>query len=536
MALAVGMPVSAATTGIVPGELVVKMKPNSGAITAQSSSIAAFYDLCDDTGANAIRAVGSKPALGTQAVQGAHFYRISYAESADIPALISQFKALEGVQYVEPSHYVYASQSISDPVELSKTELAQLQSIPANSQVIVAVVDSGVDYTHEALAGQLLINTADPIDGIDNDRNGYVDDYYGYNFDGDGSTPSERDPIDKFGHGTHIAGVVAARADSSYPGVNPNAKILNVRFLDERGRGTDTNGAEAIYYAVDRGVRIINCSWGYFTPSQTLRDAVDYAAARGAIVVAASGNDNSLDSEYPAAFDSVFAVGSVNSDHVRSSYSNYGAYLDFMALGRRVMGLKPGNGYQSLSGTSQSAAVLSGTISRVLGFDSTMSSTAVYDILKTSCVDLDRSGKDILTGYGLVDSATLVAALAAETDNDADTVAETTPTQNIDNIGVFSLPVSVTRVMNFPNPVRSSSNKFGLNVSESATVKIDIYSQQGRKVKEIATAVSEGYNTIDWAPTDDAGAQLSNGTYFYIVAVTASGQTQRSKGMLSIVR
>lgn len=520
---------------IVPGELVVKLRPTDGAISAQSSPVLQFFDLCEKTGAKQVKGVGGKDKIGTQAVSGPRFYRLSYSPSADVQALADQFMKIDGVQYAEPVHYVYASQSVSDPVELAKTDLTQIQNIPAKHPIIVAVVDSGVDYNHDALAGQIALNSADTIDGIDSDKNGYVDDYYGYNLNGNGASTAQRDPMDEYGHGTHIAGIIAARKDSEYPGINPDAKILDVRFLDERGRGTDAAGAEAIYYSVDRGAKIINCSWGYFTPSQTLQDAINYAAAHNVIVVAAAGNDNSLENEYPAAFDSVIAVGSVNADHSRSSFSNYGAYLDFMEVGRRVMGLKPGNGTQSLSGTSQASAVMSGIISRILGFDNSLTPNQVYEIVKSACIDLDRPGKDILTGNGLLDPATLVAKLTVQSKPSTGNQVANVPTDN-STVGVFSVPLTVSKVMNYPNPIRSDSNQFGLQVSDAADVHIDIYNEVGRKVRGITSSVSQGYNSIAWAPVSDDGSTLANGTYYYVVAVTAAGQTQRKKGMLSIVR
>ncbi len=228
--------------------------------------------------------------------------------------------------------------------------------------VVVAVIDSGVDYSHEELAGNMW-NNADEIAGnnIDDDQNGFVDDVHGSCVVSDGRSHSG-DPIDLHGHGTHVAGIIAAQAFNLAGGVGVafNTQIMAIRAAQYSGTLTTTDIAEGILYAVDNGAEVLNMSFGGYTRSQMVEDALA-VALNVAVLVAAAGNDG-LPSwqypSYPAALPYVHGVMATTPDGKIAWFSNYG--YDLGVPGESIYSTLPGNQYAAWSGTSMAAPVVSG--------------------------------------------------------------------------------------------------------------------------------------------------------------------------------
>ena len=235
------------------------------------------------------------------------------------------------------------------------------------SDIIVAVIDSGVDITHNSLKNQIFRNQNEiPNNDIDDDQNGYIDDVNGYDF-----LNSDIDPDDEIFHGTHIAGVIAAE-HSSYAvddgillSVAPQAKIMPLKFLGSSG-GSLSDAIEAINYAVDNGAQIINASWGGPGCSVILKDRIQKLSEEGVLFVAASGNNgNNLDlaPEYPAAFSGAaqITVGSITAFGGMSSFSNYSDQLvQLFAPGSAIASTVPGQQIMEMSGTSMATPFVSG--------------------------------------------------------------------------------------------------------------------------------------------------------------------------------
>ena len=240
-----------------------------------------------------------------------------------------------------------------------------------NDDIVVAVIDTGVDYTHEDLAPNLWRNTDEIADnGIDDDNNGYVDDVIGWDFVKNDNKPFDL-PGEIFrggnpGHGTHCAGNVAARGENGkgIAGVAPNVKIMILRFISDQGRGTTADAIKSIKYAVDNGAHISSNSWGSegedpndTEGNQALRDAISYSEQNGRLFVAAAGNghqgvgyDNDTDPRpaYPASYqhDSIISVAAIDSRDRFGSFSNWGVKtVDIGAPGVKVFSTTVGNKY-----------------------------------------------------------------------------------------------------------------------------------------------------------------------------------------------
>jgi thermitase len=257
--------------------------------------------------------------------------------------------------------------------------------VKGSQQIVIAVVDSGVRFDHPEFGGRLLP---------------------GYDFVND-----DGQPRDDSGHGTHVAGVVAAALDNGQgvAGVCPNCLILPVKVLNENNLGTWSQLAQGIIFAVDNGARIINLSLGSDIPSETLASAVDYAVESGAVVIAAAGNYGSDDLFYPAALDGVIAVGATNSKGERWAKSDFGSYIDLSAPGELIYSTyyKLNNiyrGYTYMSGTSMASPFVSGVAGLLLSVEPKLSAQQVADALIFGAEDLGPEGWDGEFGHGRVNA------------------------------------------------------------------------------------------------------------------------------------
>jgi parallel beta-helix repeat protein len=203
---------------------------------------------------------------------------------------------------------------------------------------VVAVIDTGVDYTHRDLANVIWINEDEiPDNEIDDDDNGFVDDVYGYDF-----LNIDNDPIDDHGHGTHCAGIIGAERNNGLDisGVHPGARIMALKFLDSFGDGFMSDAVIAFYYAVENGADVLSNSWGGEFPLHTLELAIEYAHSQGVITVAAAGNENTTILLYPAVYNNVISVAATDSTDNRASFSNYGDLVDIAAPGVDILSLR----------------------------------------------------------------------------------------------------------------------------------------------------------------------------------------------------
>jgi len=238
-----------------------------------------------------------------------------------------------------------------------------------SSEVIVGVIDTGIDYNHEDLAANIWSNPGEiPGNGIDDDANGYVDDVHGIN-----SITGTGDPMDDHYHGTHCSGTIGAVGNNTIGvvGVNWMVKLIGLKFLDSGGSGWTDDAIECINYAValkNRGVniRVLNNSWGGGGYSQALIDAIDVANNAGILFVAAAGNsslNNDIIPHYPSSYmnDNILSVASIDHNDELSYFSNYGPEsVDLGAPGSSILSTFPDNSYSTLSGTSMATPHVSG--------------------------------------------------------------------------------------------------------------------------------------------------------------------------------
>ena len=290
---------------------------------------------------------------------------------------------------VERENFASATQTPNDPDFGDQWGLPKI-GVPAawnvtrgSSGVIVAVVDSGIDPSHPDLQGQLLA---------------------GYDF-----VNNDADPSDDNGHGTRMAGIVAAETFNGVgiAGIAPNCRLLPVKVLGSDGQGAYSTIANGITYAADQGARVINLSLAGTADSAVLQSAVDYAAARGCVVVAAAGNYGTGDPAYPAAYANAVAVTASDENDTIASFSNHGSWVSLAAPGVNIMTTNWSAGgtfpYAGSSGTSPAAAFTSGAVALLFSAHPEFSNTQAVSALTASAHDVGSSGWDPYAGWGRVD-------------------------------------------------------------------------------------------------------------------------------------
>jgi subtilisin family serine protease len=283
------------------------------------------------------------------------------------------------------------------------------------TKAVMAVVDTGFDITHTDLATNIWTNPVDWANGIDDDGNGYVDDIHGWDF-----VRNDGDPDDQDGHGTHVAGTVAARGDDGYGVVGTafGARVMTLKFLEGRWGGSTYDAAAAIHYAVNEGAHVINASWSGPGYSTMLRNAINYARSRGVVFVAASGNEgrnNDRVSTYPANYDlaNVISVGATDRRDRLASFSNYGStQVDLAAPGEDIVSTVPGPDWAYMSGTSMAAPCVSGVAALLLGAQPDLGPPALRAALMQT-VDPIVGGNSTLLSGGRVNAFAALNAIGA---------------------------------------------------------------------------------------------------------------------------
>ena len=342
-----------------------------------------------------------------------HTIKASYAVHPLIDAVEFNY-----VRQIQASEIIPNDPRFEEQWNLSLIDMPGAWAIEkGNPEVIIAVVDTGFDYTHEDLALQTWINVDEiPNNRIDDDNNGYIDDVHGWDFsqmpssDGnENSQNGDNDPIDESGHGTHVAGIIGAAVDNDVgiAGIAWNCTLMPIRGAGVAGI-RDNRSASAIVYAVNNGARVINMSWGGRERSFVLRDAVDYAYARGVLMIAASGNESEGDSIFPAGYRKVISVAATEQHKQKFYQSNFGASIDIGAPGNVILSTHINNRYRTLSGTSMATAHVSGVAGLIISKRPSLTHEEVRQILISTADPITESPE--LVGAGNLNAARALMA------------------------------------------------------------------------------------------------------------------------------
>ncbi len=329
---------------------------------------------------------------------GLYLVQLAQHEIDSVPEAMDRFQALRAVAYAEPNFIVQATSTPNDPSysalwgmnntgqtggkvdgDIDAPEAWDLTT--GTNSVVVAVIDTGADYTHPDLAPNMWTNTAEiPGNGIDDDGDGFIDDVRGWNFYSDSN-----DPMDDHYHGTHVSGTIGASGNNAtgVVGVCWKVRIMPLKFLNSAGSGTTADAIDAVNFATAKRVLLTSNSWGGDTFSQALKDAIDAANSAGILFVAAAGNSAlNMDASpgYPASYSSpnVISVAATDENDNLASFSNYGnTTVDLGAPGVNILSCRPGSTYQYLGGTSMATPHVSGACALLKAFAPGLSASEI---------------------------------------------------------------------------------------------------------------------------------------------------------------
>lgn len=453
------------------------------------------------------RQIGATVIKEYNEVKGLQLVRIP--ANMSLKDAIAKYKKNSNVIYAEPN-YAYAENSIPDDTYydyqwgLSQVNASEAWNITTGShKVIIAVIDSGIDLNHPDLKANIWINKGEiPGNGIDDDHNGYVDDIYGWNFISGDNNISDDD-----GHGTHVAGIIAAAGNNSkgVTGVMWSATIMSLKFLDNEGNGYVDDAVSAIRYATKMGASIISCSWGGSEYSQALKDVID---ASSALVVCAAGNRGSgtnddISPVYPACFTSknIISVAATDASDALASFSDYGLNsVDVAAPGTHICSTLPGSQYGYMQGTSMAVPYVTGLAGLIKSVRPDLSALQIkYTILNNVDYISSLAGK-ILTGGR-------INALKALTNIIADSTA---PSVSVNLKGgsyyspltiilKASEPATIYYTLNGSNPTRNSLVYTGpIILKTSQTIKFMAIDRSGT-LSYVYTDKYKIYRTVKYS-------------------------------------
>lgn len=417
--------------------------------------------------------------------------------------MVARYAKNPNVSFAEPDYVASATTVPDDPYFTRQSGARQINAPAAwdkttgDSGVTIAILDTGLDMTHPDIADR-WIPGADFVEG-------------------------DGDPADDGGHGTRVTGIAAATGNNQtgVAGVDWQARIMPVKVLDNEGNGTWSTAAQGITFAADNGARVLNMSFSGTSDSETLHSAVQYAFAKGCVIVATSGNDGIELTKYPCSYPEVLAVGSANASEGVSSFSTYGSHLDVVAPGEGIDTTAINGRYGLFTGTSAAAPFVSGVAALMLAVRPDAAPADVMAAIRASARDLGEPGWDKFYGWGHLDAAAAVAAIAETTptvpSEDPVPVPEPTPTP-VPAPGDSTAPsVSITR----PTDGESVSGSVSIDVSASDDTGI-------ARVEFYADDVLIGASTAAPYSVRWNARKLTGGHVLYALAYDEAGNCGRS--------
>jgi cytochrome c-type biogenesis protein CcmE len=367
------MPESITTEQYVPRQIIFRLRPEKAPFAkTQQIDVPAMHEFIDNFDAGEIRRVfpfHSPPVLkqtrlGEPLVDLSLIYQLTIADDQQLEEAINALYATGLVVYAEPRFIPELFYVPNDTLAPSQYHLPRIMAFEGwavskgDTSVVIAIVDTGTDRFHPDLMNAIAFNYNDPINGIDCDNDGFIDNFYGWDLGENRADPQfNRSP-----HGLHVGGIAAASTNNitGIAGVGFNSRFMPVKVDDSQGRMI--MAYEGIVYAADRGASVINCSWGSTAgPGQFGLDIINYATFnRDVLVVAAAGNANTQAPYYPASFTPVLSVAATNSEDMKWVGSSFNMFVDISAPGQGILSTFRNGSYFAASGTSFAAPIVAG--------------------------------------------------------------------------------------------------------------------------------------------------------------------------------
>lgn len=388
-----------------PGVVVFKLKPNQISTYVDRESTLAMPETVSEklkkkSGANTIyqpfgTAKNAKTKIqllkqGSSHLEG--IYKMELPEGASVEEVVEMLKQQPEVLYAEPYFLPELLDTPNDPLYPHQGYLPVIKAPQAwaiqkgSPDIIIGILDSGVDFNHPDLQANLHVNGNDPVNGIDDDGDGFIDNYRGWDFANRDNNPT----ADKSAHGTWVTGVCAASTNNAVgiAGTGYNTKYMPIKIFTSQ-TGTFANGYEAIAYAANMGCSIINLSWGAASsPSEYVQDIINYAVLeKDVVVVAAAGNTKAELDFYPASYTNVLSVTATETNDTKADWCTWSRFVDIVAPGVTYT-TSNGGGYRAPRGTSFSSPQVAGAAALVRAKFPELSAVQVMEVLRMAADDI----------------------------------------------------------------------------------------------------------------------------------------------------
>jgi subtilisin family serine protease len=428
-----------------PGAVIVKLKaalPSGAGQTLHSldktAALSAIVQRYAVTKSRQPFATPAKP-LAADEEEFSRIYELTVPSPVSIPAMIEELRKNPAVEYAEPKYVHHLDYTPNDPLTSPLWHLVTIHATQAwditkgDTSVVIGIVDSGTDYTHPDLAANIWTNPGETgldaqgrdkrTNGIDDDNNGFVDDWHGWDFIGNNATNGSpnNDPNYKGGndHGTHTAGIASAVTNNGIgiASIGFKTKLMITKHgVDVAGDNSIYDGDDGILYCINNGASIVSCSWGGSGSSQYEQDIIKYGLKKNVLIVAAAGNggddnlgdDIAVEPEFPGAFPGVLNVGATDPSDRLPNFSNYGAPPGFkvFAPGLSVYSTIPNNKYTSYSGTSMSTPMAAGLAALVKAQHPTWTAAQIMFQLCGTADPIDGSNSALIgkLGFGRINA------------------------------------------------------------------------------------------------------------------------------------
>lgn len=521
-------PDSPAQDNIVPGLIFIKLTDvrsvAPGAAAVGLAGVDGILQRIMATSVEPLHPVQSlrKAGASPEAESLARIMLVRYSAPVNPYTLADEFAAQAGVEYAEPYFRFRLTGEPNDPRFAEQWALDMLKMADAwdvttgDSTIVIGYIDTGVNYNHEDLQESIYINSGEwgtngelRDNGRDDDGNGFVDDWRGWDFLGNGTLQNpvpDNDPMDFDGHGTSGAGIAAARTNNGkgIAGVGYHTKILPIKVQNDGGT-TDIAGYGGLRYAADMGCKVINASWGrYGEFSQVLQDEIDYAWSKGALVVGSAG-DNAINTDLrpflPACMDHVLAVSSLEKDGSATTTTSFGTSVHVYAPGTDLTTVRMSFGYQTVSGNSFATPHISGLAALIFAQHPDWTPDQV---LKQIRVTADSFGADDPLYYGRANAYKAVSANAT--------------LENIPGLGVSSYSVSTLSGTVITDPEQTATvdvtlkNYLAPTANASVDLEVDpLYGSLDMTSFTLGGMLTEGTENISFTLTLAEDANLSEG-------------------------
>ncbi|KAA3659874.1 MAG: hypothetical protein DWQ10_07955, partial [Calditrichaeota bacterium] len=411
---------------IVPGVVIIKRKAYSAKLNTNATQSENLNAKLQSLGVHRLeRMFPSHTGITDVPEQNLErFYKIYFPESENPFQIIQALSGNSDIEYAEP---VYENRICEIPSDSLFSQQHFLQQIKApdgwdlqkgNRDIVIAIVDNGVDYNHSDLYKNVWVNKAEAtgLAGVDDDGNGYVDDIHGWDFGNNDADPFCISAVE--GHGTAVAGFSSATTDNEtgIAGSSWNCTFMPVKCASNAVPDIITYGYQGIVYAANNGADVINVSWGGFGYTKMGAEAIEYANSKGAIVICAAGNYTSQELFYPAAYNKTVAIAAVDANNNLTSYSDYGIWVDICAPGGELesclLSTIPGNRYGAGCGTSFAAPLVSGICALIKSQNPDWTAMQIKSQLLSAAdgIDFRNPGFDKKLGHGLLNAARALSA------------------------------------------------------------------------------------------------------------------------------